>query len=99
MVYTVRFFSSKCSLFHNFNVFGSCIIHILYTGVLKLKEIISAPKNVNIIIRTLEIIATCFGPHLGCLPARNLRKINSTHIQHAIVIYFMCNICLEMKMT
>ena len=31
MVYTLRFFlSSKCSLFHNFNVFGSCIIHILY---------------------------------------------------------------------
>jgi len=25
-------------LFHNSNVFGSCIIHILYTGVLKLKN-------------------------------------------------------------
>jgi len=30
MVYTLRFFSSKCSLFHNANLFGSCIIHILY---------------------------------------------------------------------
>ena len=31
MVYTLRFFpSSKCSLFHNSNVFGSCIIHILF---------------------------------------------------------------------
>ena len=31
MVYTLRFFSSsKCSLFRNSNVFGSCIIHILY---------------------------------------------------------------------
>ena len=30
MVYTLRFFSSECSLFHNSNVFGSCIIHILY---------------------------------------------------------------------
>ena len=30
-VYALRFFlSSKCSLFHNSNVFGSCIIHILY---------------------------------------------------------------------
>ena len=38
MVYTLRFFSSKCSLFHNSNVFCSCIIHILYTGVLKLKK-------------------------------------------------------------
>ena len=37
MVYTLRFFF-KCSLFHNSNVFGSCIIHILYTGVLKLKN-------------------------------------------------------------
>ena len=32
------FSSSKCNLFHNSNVFGSCIIHILYTGVLKLKK-------------------------------------------------------------
>jgi len=33
-----QFFSSKCSLFHNANLFCSCIIHILYTGVLKLKK-------------------------------------------------------------
>ena len=44
MVYTLLFSSSKCSLFHNSNVFGFCIIHILYTGVLKLKKIIPAPK-------------------------------------------------------
>jgi len=44
MVYTLRFFSSKCSLFHNSNVFDSCIIHILYTGVLKLKKIIPAKR-------------------------------------------------------
>jgi hypothetical protein len=30
MVYTLSFFPSKCSLFHNSNVFGSCIINILY---------------------------------------------------------------------
>jgi len=30
MVYTLRFFSSKLSLFHNSNVFDYCIIHILY---------------------------------------------------------------------
>jgi len=28
-MYSPFFFSSKCSLFHNSNVFGSCIIHIL----------------------------------------------------------------------
>jgi len=37
-VYTLLFFSSKCSLFHNSNVFGSCIIHILYTGCAKIKK-------------------------------------------------------------
>ena len=30
------FCSSKFSLFHNSNVFGSCIIHILYTGCAKI---------------------------------------------------------------
>jgi len=45
MVYTLRIFSSKYCLFHNSNVFGACIIHILYTGVLKLKKIIPAPKG------------------------------------------------------
>ena len=29
------FIPSKCSLFHNCNVFGSCIMHILYTGCAK----------------------------------------------------------------
>ena len=38
MLYSLRFFSSKYSLFHNSNLFGSCIIHILYTGVPKLKK-------------------------------------------------------------
>jgi len=28
--------SSKCSLFHNSNIFGSCFIHILYTGCAKI---------------------------------------------------------------
>ena len=46
MVYTLRFFPSKCSLFHNSNVFGSCIIHILYTGCAKIKKkIIPVPKD------------------------------------------------------
>ena len=38
MVYTLHFFSSKCSLFHNSKIFGSCIIHILYTGCAKIKK-------------------------------------------------------------
>ena len=35
--YSPFFFSSKCSLFHNANLFGYCIIHILYTGCAKIK--------------------------------------------------------------
>ena len=38
-IYSPFFSSSKCSLFHNSNVFGSCIIHILYTGCAKIKKI------------------------------------------------------------
>ena len=45
MVYTLRFFFLKCSLFHNSNLFGSCTIHILYTECAKIKKIILAPKG------------------------------------------------------
>jgi len=46
IVYTLRFFSSKCSLFHNSNIFGAYFIHILYTGCAKIKKkIIPAPKG------------------------------------------------------
>jgi len=47
MVYSLRFFfSSECSLFHNSNVFVSCIIHILYTCRAKIKKkIIPAPRG------------------------------------------------------
>jgi len=38
MLCTLRFFSSKCSLFHNANFFGSCIIHILDTGCAEIKK-------------------------------------------------------------
>jgi len=38
MVYTILFSFSKCSFFHDSNVFGSCIIHILYTGCAKIKK-------------------------------------------------------------
>ena len=44
-LYSPFFFSSKCSLFHNANLFGSFIIHILYTGCAKIKKIIPAPKG------------------------------------------------------
>jgi len=50
MVYALRFFlslSSKCSLFHNSNEFGSRFIHILYTGRAKIKKNNSGAKRLN----------------------------------------------------
>jgi len=46
MLYTLRFFSSKCSLFRNANFFGSYIIHILYTGCDKIKKNNSGAKGI-----------------------------------------------------
>ena len=43
-IYSV-FSSSKCSLFQKSNIFGSCIIHILYTRCAQIKKIIPAPKG------------------------------------------------------
>jgi hypothetical protein len=37
-LYSLFSFSSKCSLFHNANFFGSCVIHILYTGCAEIKK-------------------------------------------------------------
>ena len=48
MVYNLNDFSSKCSFFHNANVFGSCIIHILYTGCAKIKKNHSGAKRLII---------------------------------------------------
>jgi hypothetical protein len=44
-LYSPFFFSSKWSLFHNANLFGFCIIHILYTGCAEIEKIIPAPKG------------------------------------------------------
>jgi len=45
-LYSPFFLSLKCSLFHNANLLGSCIIHILYTWGAKIKKIIPAPKGI-----------------------------------------------------
>jgi len=66
MVCTVCFLSSKCSLFHNSNVFGSCFIRILYTDVLKFKKNNSGTKRLNIDILQYSV-------HIRIL-LRNLQK-------------------------
>jgi len=44
-IYSPFLVSSKCSLFHNSNIFGSCFIHILYTGCAKIKKNNSGTKR------------------------------------------------------
>jgi len=52
-LYSPFFLSSKCSLFHNANLFGSCIIHILYTGCAKIKKNNSCAKR--LIVQDLHL--------------------------------------------
>ena len=52
------FFFSKCRLFHNVTFFGSCVIHILYTGVLKFKKKKFRRQRVNRCIQRLQRDAT-----------------------------------------
>ena len=63
MIYTHRFFF-KCSLFHNSNVFGSCIIHILYLGCAKIKKINSGAK------RLMELVSVCILLRFWCVEDR-----------------------------
>ena len=46
-LYSPLLFSSKFSLFHNANLFGSCIIHTLYTGCAKIKKNNSGTKELS----------------------------------------------------
>jgi len=57
MASTLRFFF-KFSLFHNYNMFGSCIIHILYTSTLKLKNNFGAKSlnDISLVHRTVNFI-------------------------------------------
>ena len=58
-------FSSICSLFHNANLFGSCIIHILYTGCAKItKNNNSGVKGLieqhsKFLLHTLQVLYMC----------------------------------------
>ena len=47
MLYSLGFFTSKCSLFRNANLFGSCVSHILYTECAKIKENNSGAKRLS----------------------------------------------------
>ena len=76
MVYTFCFFSSKRSLFHNSNIFVSCIFHILHTGCAKIKKNNSGAKRLNSLFRlTRTLIGPCSragDPHNGLAKALDM---------------------------
>ena len=72
MLHTLRFFSlQKAVLFHNANFFGSCVIHILYTGCAKTKKKIRR-QRVN------SWYAPCMPNNYGC-SRHTLRICNIYH--------------------
>ena len=82
MVYTLRLFSSKCSLFHNSNIFVFCIIHILYTGCAKIKKKSGAKRLIII----------------ECRCTKSFRNVctyvpNYYHIHFSYIYIYIC-ICI-----
>ena len=66
VIYSPFFSSSKCSLFRNSNLFGSCIIHILYTECAKIKKkIIPAPKGQSPRGGAVNLIAWQMAPNIS----------------------------------
>ena len=60
MLYTLRFYSLKCSLFHNANLFGSYNIHILYTGCAKVKKKFSGAKELTILTDVVCVMGSIY---------------------------------------
>jgi len=58
-------------LFHNANLFGSCIIHILYTGCAKIKKNNSGAKGLTICDR----MALVNIPFSSQRPGKKIRTI------------------------
>ena len=66
MVYTLLFFSLQNAVcFINSNVFGSCIIRIIYTSCAKIKKIIPAPKVKGLVLLDLKKGLMCSPVKLG----------------------------------
>jgi len=55
------FSSSKCILFQNSNIFGSCIIKILYTGCAKIKKNNSGAERLNVGLLVTNNCGSCVG--------------------------------------
>ena len=74
MFYTLSFFSSKCSLFYNANLFGSYIIHILYTGCAKIKKNNSGAKKLITKIKRRSSLYIFFDINIILFVLGNMKK-------------------------
>ena len=77
MLYTLRFFSSKCSLFHNANLFGSCVIHILHTGCAEIKKSNAGAKGLNAELNPIcHLLAVLGGHHIFHVSSLRVKVVN-----------------------
>ena len=89
-LYCQFFFSSKCSLFHNANFFGSCIIHILYIGCAKIeKKNNSGAKGLNETTTTadLSLELPLFGRVVPMLKRNS--DVQCNYVRLCVHIYFL----------
>jgi len=84
-MYSPFFPLSKFSLFHNYNVFGSCIIHMLCTGCTKIKKLFQRQKvkmGRCVVVYVLKVFA--FRVRRWIVTFRdirpNLAKIKNVHL-------------------
>ena len=87
MVHTLRFFSSsKCSLFHNSNVFRSSIIHIMYTECAKIKKNNPGAERLNILllVSTGRVSETCYSPDFSRQSAKFRKQYLNTFAEKEI---------------
>ena len=83
-IYSPFFFSSKCSFFHNSNVFGSCIIHILYIystniGTEYFKHGICSPFFFSLQNAVCFIIPSCLVPVLFTFYIQGVLKLKKNN--------------------
>ena len=101
ILYNLLFFSSKCLLFHNATLFGSCNIHILNTGCAKIwRKKKSVAKRLRCEFRDMdyehgrliEVRYDLFDDRLRycqCWTARFLHRV----ICYFCVLSYNCEVC------
>ena len=78
------FSSSKCGLFHNSNVFGSCITHILYTECAKIKKNNSGAKRLNPNVFFCQLISSSIPSTVFYFISKNPNMLVISQIQWLI---------------